>query len=58
MCRYPDAIRTYHAALGLVPRSGGTLAALGYAHHLAGDLSAAIEAYHKALGKGDMRKMQ
>ncbi|KAK9828405.1 hypothetical protein WJX81_004996 [Elliptochloris bilobata] len=48
--RWADAVGAFQQALGLCPGQPGTYAALGYTHHLQGDLEAAIEDYHKALG--------
>lgn len=47
--RCDEAIEAYDAALGLVPCDAATLTALAFTHHLAGDLTKAIETYHTAL---------
>ncbi|KAJ1632657.1 hypothetical protein T492DRAFT_590913, partial [Pavlovales sp. CCMP2436] len=47
--RLPDAVRCYEAALAVKPRAPATYAALGFAHHLGGDVHAAIVHYHQAL---------
>ena len=48
--RFEDAIAVLTRALGVNTVAPGTYAALGYTHHLCGDLSAAIDNYHKSLG--------
>lgn len=48
--RWEEAAAAFDTALGLAPHQPGTNAALGYCLHLAGNLGAAIECYHKALG--------
>eukprot|EP00887_Chlorella_sp_A99_P002438 scaffold10.g2438.t1 len=50
--RWADAAACYGRALGLAPGQPGTYAALGYTHHLAGELDAAIQNYHKVQGGG------
>ena len=47
--RFVEAAEAYTTALGLVPCDAPTLTALAYTHHLAGDLTEAIETYHSAL---------
>jgi anaphase-promoting complex subunit 6 len=46
---YEDAVSMFTSALGLAPRDAGTLSALAFTHHLAGNLTQAIEMYHVAL---------
>lgn len=48
--RFDDALDMFTRALGAAPEQPGTLAALAFTHHLMGNLSLAIENYHKALG--------
>jgi tetratricopeptide (TPR) repeat protein len=48
--RYTDAIANYKRARALAPRTPSIHAGLGLAHHYTGDLHAAIECYHTALG--------
>ncbi len=47
---WDGATAAYTRALGLVPRAAATLAALAFTAQLRGDLQAAIELYHVALG--------
>jgi anaphase-promoting complex subunit 6 len=49
--QWDAALECYQAALGLRPGQPGTYSALGYTHHLRGDLHAAIENYHKVGGR-------
>jgi anaphase-promoting complex subunit 6 len=46
---YDDAVSMFNSALGLAPRDASTMSALAFTHHLAGDLTQAIEMYHAAL---------
>jgi tetratricopeptide (TPR) repeat protein len=48
--KFDLAIEMLQKALSACPTQAGTYAALAYTHHLHGNLSAAIENYHKALG--------
>ena len=48
--KFDLAIEMLQKALSACPTQAGTYAALAYTHHLNGNLSAAIENYHKALG--------
>ena len=50
-CRWDEAEAAYNAALGLVPRSAATTAALAFTAQLRGDNDKAIELYHVALGQ-------
>ncbi|TMW64876.1 hypothetical protein Poli38472_009043 [Pythium oligandrum] len=47
--RYDDAIRYFRSALRLSPRNASIHAALGFTHHMKGNLEEAIECYHAAL---------
>lgn len=47
---YNEAIECYEKCLNLNPTDGSVYAAIGFTHHLNGDLQQAIEYYHKALG--------
>lgn len=47
--RLEEAVCCYEAALAIRPRAPSTYAALGFAHHLAGDSHRAIVHYHQAL---------
>ena len=47
--RWDLAVRCFEAALTLEPNSASTHCAIAFTHHLAGNLNAAIEAYHMAL---------
>lgn len=47
-CRYYDkAIKQYKKALGVSEREASVHSAIGFTHHLNGDLDKAVEAYHK-----------
>ena len=48
--KFNSAIEMLNKALSASPRQAGTYAALAYTLHLQGNLPAAIENYHKALG--------
>eukprot|EP01102_Stenamoeba_stenopodia_P001135 TRINITY_DN10993_c0_g1_i1.p1 TRINITY_DN10993_c0_g1~~TRINITY_DN10993_c0_g1_i1.p1 ORF type:complete len:605 (+),score=160.42 TRINITY_DN10993_c0_g1_i1:44-1816(+) len=47
--QYKEAVMFYQKALAISPKNPGTYSALGYCHHLEGDLDIAIEYYHRAL---------
>jgi anaphase-promoting complex subunit 6 len=50
LCRWDEAIEAFTKALGTNSLAPGTYAALGYTHHLKGNVAIAIEHYHKCLG--------
>jgi len=50
MQRFDDAIDAYSKAMRRSPRNASTYTALGFTHHLKGDLDMAVTLYHKALG--------
>ncbi|GHP05355.1 anaphase-promoting complex subunit [Pycnococcus provasolii] len=47
--RYDEALEWYTVALAKRPKCASTFAAIGFTHHLAGRLHAAVEHYHKCL---------
>lgn len=49
MKRLDEAIEWYRAALAIHPHSASTYSALGFTHHLRGDVDLAIELYHQSL---------
>jgi len=48
--RFENAALCFEKAMALVPGNPSSYAALGYTRHLLGDVDAAIESYHQALG--------
>ena len=46
---YQGALASYGQALGIAPEQPGTLAAVGFTLHLAGDAAQAVAYYHRAL---------
>lgn len=52
--RWDEALHVFQQALGVAPFQSGTLAAIGFTHHMIGNVGVAIEYYHKSLGlRGD-----
>lgn len=47
---YDKAIKYYSLALSVHPNNPSALLALGFSHHLSGNLTEAIDYYHQALG--------
>lgn len=48
--KYQEALRCHQQALVLVPNKASTFSAVGFVHSLMGNLSEAIDYFHKALG--------
>ena len=46
---FDAAIHWYRVALSINPRAASTYSALGFSHHLRGDVDVAIELYHQVL---------
>ena len=50
LCVWLAGWQHYQTAIGLCPQRASSYAALGLTQHLQGELDAAIEYYHRALG--------
>lgn len=49
--QYQEAIHCFEKCISLCPNNSMPFAALGFTHHIIGDLDTAIEAYHQSLSR-------